>query len=100
MSTKTKPVVETVSPDDCKKQVNINLSPEGRQCLEELTQILDLSASAVINQALRAWRLSEEIVGIDQRKQEVLGSAPAKARKCSSQKACEVNSSIGKDPRT
>jgi hypothetical protein len=78
-----------------KRQVNINLTAEGRQCLNELTIILDQNASTVVNQALRAWRLSDEIVSIDQRKQGILGSDPAsvtaKSRKLDSRDGCECS---------
>lgn len=55
------------------KQYNFALTKEGRRCLEDLMRIMDLSASAVINQALQRLRLSDELRQYEAIKGEVLG---------------------------
>ncbi len=55
------------------RQFNFALTQESRQCLEDLKRIMDLSASAVINQALQRLRLSDEVRQFEAVKAEVLG---------------------------
>lgn len=83
------------------KQYNFSLTQEGRKCLFDLMQIMDLGASAVINQALQRLRLSDEVIEYSVRKQSVLGSEIRREIETNdSQDPCEESSSTKSDPQT
>jgi hypothetical protein len=60
--------------DAATSQLSITLSPEGRQCLQEVAAALGLSQSQAFEVAVRMVRASDELRGFET-KQQLMGAA-------------------------